>query len=76
MPNINVKKWNKIIGTMASQKTKAVHWYLQSVYGSDLGTEVTFVFNGHMKTQDNRYWSTKNPPLIYKVPLHYVKVGV
>jgi hypothetical protein len=60
---------------MASQKSTAVHWYLQSVYGGDLGTEVTFLFNGHMNIHDKRYWSTKNPPLIHKVPLHYSECG-
>jgi hypothetical protein len=32
--------------------------------------------NGHVNTQNNRYWSTENPFLQHEIPLHKVIVGV
>lgn len=38
--------------------------------------EAWFFLNGHVNTQNNRYWSVGKPRLIHKLPLHDIKVGV
>lgn len=38
--------------------------------------EAWFHLNGHVASQNNRYWSTENPHLIHEIPLHDAKVGV
>jgi hypothetical protein len=38
--------------------------------------EEWFHMQGYISTQNNRYWSSQNPSLTYKVLLHPVKAGV
>jgi hypothetical protein len=58
-------------------------WFLQSVIEGEINPlwaffsdEQWFHMQGYINTQNNRYWSSQNLSLTYKVLLHPVKVGV
>jgi hypothetical protein len=58
-------------------------WFLQSVVEGEIDPQLTFFSNeawfhlqGYINMQNNHYWSSQNPHLTHKAPLHPVKVGV
>lgn len=59
------------------------NWFLQSVHNGEVDPLLTFFtdeawfyLQGHVSTQNNRYWATENPHMIHEVPHHAAKVGV
>ncbi|KAJ4444607.1 hypothetical protein ANN_06403 [Periplaneta americana] len=59
------------------------NWFVQSVHNGDVEPLLTFFTDeawfhlyGHISTQNNRYWATKNPHIIHEVPHHAAKVRV
>jgi hypothetical protein len=59
-------------------------WFLRSVVECcEIHPQLTFFseeawchLQGYINTQNNRYWSSRNPQITYKVLFHPVKVGV
>jgi hypothetical protein len=58
-------------------------WFLQSVIEGEIDPQLTFFsdeaqfhLQGYINMQNNHHWSSQNPYLTHKVPLHPVKVGV
>jgi hypothetical protein len=58
-------------------------WFPQYVVEAEIALQLTFFsdeewihLQGYINMQNNRYWSSQNPRLTYKVLLHPVKVGV
>jgi hypothetical protein len=57
-------------------------WFLQSVVEGEVNPQLTFFsdeawfhLQGYINTQNNRYWSSRNPLLTHEALLHPVKVG-
>jgi hypothetical protein len=58
-------------------------WFLQFVAEGELDPQLTFFpdearfrLQRYKTTQNNRYWSSRNPYLTQEVPLHPVEVGI
>ena len=41
-----------------------------------MSDEVWFHLSGYVNSQNTRYWSSENPHVIHKTPLHDLKIGV
>ena len=41
-----------------------------------MSDEAWFYLSGYVNSQNTRYWSSKNPHVIHKTPLHDLKIGV
>jgi hypothetical protein len=58
-------------------------WFLQSIVEGEIDLQLTFVsdgawfhLQGYINMQNNHCWSSQNPYLTHKVPLHPVKVDI
>jgi hypothetical protein len=67
----------------SASRVRFCSWFLQSVIEGEIDPQLTFFSNetwfhlqGYKNTQNNHYWSSKNPHLTHEAPLHPVKVDV
>jgi hypothetical protein len=65
-----------------SSRVHFFSWFLQSVVEGEIEPQLTFFsdevwlhLQGYINTQNNRYWSSRNPHLTHEVPLHPMKDG-
>ena len=59
------------------------HWLLNTVTDGYMdpmmfimSDEAWFHLSGYVNSQNNRYWATQNPNLLFQQPLHDLKIGV
>jgi hypothetical protein len=59
------------------------NWFLQSIYDGEVDTQLVFFSDEawfslfrEVNSQNNQYWSEKNPRFIHKLPLHDEKIGI
>ena len=67
----------------SAARVRFCNWFSEAVCNGVINPMLTYCahdgwlyFNGHVNTQNSRYWSADDSILIYDVPLHDVKFGV